>query len=121
VITWGPAAIWAAVLFLLSSVSDSPGVDWLPIGDKIGHLVLYGVMGAALAWRRWSSRGRLTHYFYLVLGLLYAVSDEWHQSFVPGRDASLLDLTADGLGLLLGYAALLAFLSRASMARASHG
>jgi VanZ family protein len=119
VITWGPAAIWAAVLFLLSSVSDAPGTDWLPIGDKIAHVALYGPLGAALAWSRWSGRSRSSHVLFLALGLLYGVTDEWHQSFVPGRTSSPADLAADALGVLLGYAALLVLMSRRSMARAS--
>lgn len=45
--------------------------------------------------------------FALVVSATYAVIDEWHQSFVPGRDASLgdlyLDLTGIGLTLLLGH------------------
>ena len=39
----------------------------------------------------------------LVVGALFAVSDEWHQSFVPHRDPSYGDLTADLAGLTLGY------------------
>lgn len=113
-IKWGPAAIWAAVLFLLSSISDRPGIAWLPIGDKIAHVALYGVLGAALAWSRWSGRGRPSHALLLGLGLLYGVSDEWHQSFVPGRTASLADLAADAVGVSLGYVTLLALMSRSS-------
>ncbi|MEE8348237.1 MAG: VanZ family protein, partial [Acidobacteriota bacterium] len=32
------------------------------------------------------------------VAILYALSDEWHQSFVPNRDASPVDLAADFLG-----------------------
>ena len=38
----------------------------------------------------------------LSLGVLYGVSDEWHQSFVPNRRASAQDVAADGLGVFLG-------------------
>jgi VanZ family protein len=37
-----------------------------------------------------------------VLGTLYGVSDEFHQSFVPGRMATLSDVIADGVGALVG-------------------
>lgn len=43
----------------------------------------------------------------LVLSLVYALSDEWHQSFVPGRVASEWDLLADGLGVLAAWGVLL--------------
>lgn len=32
------------------------------------------------------------------VALLYALSDEWHQSLIPNRDASLLDVVADAVG-----------------------
>jgi VanZ family protein len=35
----------------------------------------------------------------VALGIIYGFSDEWHQSFVPGREASLRDIFFDGLGV----------------------
>lgn len=37
-----------------------------------------------------------------VVALLYAASDEWHQSFVPGRDGTVHDVIIDGAGAALG-------------------
>jgi VanZ family protein len=39
------------------------------------------------------------------LGLAYAVSDEWHQSFVAGRNGTVTDLAIDALGMGLAAAA----------------
>jgi len=103
ILTWGPAAIWAAVLFFLSGSSDTPDTSWLPFGDKLGHMVLYAVLGAALAWGRWASSSRLPHSMFILTGVLYGVIDEWHQSFVPGRESSVADVVADALGLAIGY------------------
>lgn len=116
-ITWGPVAIWAAVLFLLSSASDVPGVGWLPIGDKVAHVGAYAVLGACLAWGRWSGESRWTHIAFLGLGVLYGLSDEWHQSFVPGRTPSLADLVADAIGITLGYTTFLSHLTRRALVR----
>ena len=44
---------------------------------------------------------RLVFYVFIV-GLFYGVTDELHQYFVPQRNASLIDLSADGLGCLIG-------------------
>jgi VanZ family protein len=45
----------------------------------------------------------MAHLAFLGIGILFALSDEWHQSFVPGRDPSAGDFLADFLGVLLGY------------------
>jgi VanZ family protein len=109
-IAWGPAAAWAGVLFFLSAI---PGEDlppkFFPGEDKVAHVVLYAVFGAALAWGR--SRlaagaaapggGAPSPRLALGAGFLYALADEGHQALVPGRDVSAGDLGADAVGLLM--------------------
>ena len=101
---WGPAAAWAGVLFFLSAI---PGTNapplYFPGEDKVAHLALYAVFGAALAWGRVRSAQEGSAWPVLALGLLYGASDEWHQAFVRGRDPALGDLLADTAGVLLGY------------------
>lgn len=105
--------MWAAVLFFLSALSglDGPPVVF-PGEDKVAHLVLYGILGATLAWASDRHPRPLPGWLLPVAGFLYGVSDEWHQSFVPGRDPSLGDLAADTAGVLLGYWLLSALLTR---------
>ena len=38
----------------------------------------------------------------VLIGILFALSDEYHQSFVPGRHMSLMDIIFDSLGILFG-------------------
>src|SRR5690606_20055862 len=85
---WGPALVWAAVIFALSSrptLAVGPGAGL----DKVPHLAGYAVLGAAPAHGApatgWSWLAALA------LGLGYAFSDELHQSLVPGRSAELGD------------------------------
>ena len=78
-----------------------PGPSF-PFADKVGHLGLYGVLGAALAWGHWWS-GKGQALVLIALGALYGLSDEWHQSFVAGREASAGDLATDALGVIVGY------------------
>ena len=100
-IAWGPAAVWAVVLFLLSEMEPS-GVE-LAVGlDKLGHLVLYAVLGLALAWGGARSP-RMPAWIPPLAGVLYGVADEWHQSLVPGRDPSGWDVVADAAGIVVGY------------------
>jgi VanZ family protein len=42
------------------------------------------------------------YWFPFLLTVFYGATDEYHQSFVPTRDASFLDLAADAIGGLLG-------------------
>ena len=120
-VAWGPAALWAAVLFLLSALPRVPGVGWLPGADKVAHFGLYAVMGALLAWGRVRSGSGVAHAWPLSLGMLYALGDEWHQSFVPGRDPSVGDFIADVLGTAGGYLVLFLLLARASGRRMDPG
>lgn len=101
---WGPAAVWAAVLFLLSAWPNPSGPSWLRVSDKVAHFVLFAVLGAALAvGRRWSGSS-VSHFMVLVVGMLYGATDEWHQALVPNRTPALDDWIADVAGVVVGYA-----------------
>lgn len=105
-IAWGPAALWAAVLFFLSAQTDIPGarlLDWLPGADKLVHFLLYGALGALLARGEEDADPRLPHAVPVAAGVLYGASDEWHQSFVAGRHPSPWDWAADACGVGAGY------------------
>jgi VanZ family protein len=77
--------------------------------DYAMHFLAYFVMGilTVRAFARGVAdpvAGRLAGYS-MFFSLAYALSDEWHQMFVPGRVASFEDILADGLGILasLGF------------------
>jgi VanZ family protein len=113
-IAWGPAVLWAAVLFFLSSLPDPSGaglLDTVPAGDKLAHFILYAVLGALLARGR-GAPGRIPHLSLVAAGALYGASDEWHQSFVPGREVSVVDWSADVAGVAAGYWLALSLLRR---------
>jgi len=96
---WAPAVAWAALIFLLSARSTTA----VPLEhglDKFAHFGAYAVLGAALGRARLHHRWPLA--VPLALGLLYALSDELHQAFVPGRTAEAADWVADALGTLAG-------------------
>lgn len=78
--------------------------------DKMIHLLLYFVFGVLL-FLTLRSTGQtmgkaVTIAFFL--GVLYGAGDEFHQMFVPGRTASVMDLAADALGVLLAQVLALA-------------
>lgn len=121
IISVAPATLWASLLFWLSSQPFLPGPS-VQGSDKVFHFVAYFVLGTTLAWAGRKSRGKALHMALFAAGVLYALSDEWHQSFVPGRDPSAGDLVADILGLGLGYGLVLWWLLRrhAHASLASH-
>ncbi len=97
---WLPVIVWAAVIFALSSVPDlGTGLGgWDLILRKIAHAAEYAVLGALLV----RATGRTGLAF--ALGTLYAISDELHQSFVPGRLGSPIDVAIDAVGVAAGIA-----------------
>lgn len=83
--------------------------------DKLLHFGAYFVM-AIFSWRAFRHSGLTAHRLMLLSVLfcsLYGLSDEWHQSFVPGRTPSALDWLADTLGAILAMAIALGFNLRA--------
>jgi len=68
--------------------------------DKLIHATAYAVMGL-LVWRvlvhHYQTRFWLS-LFSLLFCSLYGVSDEYHQSFIAGRDADVWDWLADTIG-----------------------
>ncbi len=90
-----PAALAAAIWFLSSQPSPGPDLGGLQeAASYVAHFALYAALWTTLAWAlRWR-RPVLA----LLLTVAYGAVDEVHQSFVEGRDASLLDLAVDALG-----------------------
>ncbi len=101
---WAPVAAWAALIFTLSAIPHlHSGFEMDFLLRKIAHVVEYAVL-SALLWRALEGgrpRGVWTLFLLsFFLSVLYAASDEWHQSFVPGRGASARDVLIDAAGAL---------------------
>jgi len=97
-------AAWMALIFFLSSGPLPPAGKALP--DWANHAIGYGVL-SILACRALAgglpaplsfSRAAVA----IAFCTLYGISDEWHQSFVPLRDANALDWLADTVGAVAG-------------------
>ena len=68
VLGWGPAALWAAVLFLLSEIRG--GSFGLPGGtDKAVHVGLYLILGLSLAWGKGRTGSGVPGLLLLLLGV----------------------------------------------------
>ena len=86
----------------LTFVPD-PGLDF--VIAKLGHMAIFGVL-ALLLWRALAGTTTLRRpwAWALALTVLYAITDELHQAFVPGRNASLGDVGIDAAGALIAVA-----------------
>lgn len=90
----GPVLAYAALIFVVSSVAKFPDSTPSFFGaDKLAHFVEYYLFGLLIC--RWfNSLAKpffKCHAFWLtsVFGILYGLGDEWHQSFIPGSEASV--------------------------------
>ncbi|MGE3077301.1 MAG: VanZ family protein [Dehalococcoidia bacterium] len=99
-------AVWAALIFTVSSFPNPPGTSGGEWKSQLAHTTEYAIL-AFLVLRA------LRHYFPAqpwpmvalatwVLCVCYGMSDEFHQSFVPNRDANWLDVGFDSLGSAIG-------------------
>ena len=93
---WLPVFLWAAVIFVLSSIEQvviSEFLIWDFLAKKIAHVSEFAILFAVI-FR--ATGGKWPQTFLLTMA--YAVSDEIHQSFVPGRTAALYDFGFDLTG-----------------------
>ena len=100
---WLPLVVWMGAIFFLSAQPDLPhaSTGWLDLLFSSGaHLFLFAVL--AILWGRALGQGWRSRLIALALTLIYALSDEFHQAFVPGRHADPWDLAFDALGAVLG-------------------
>lgn len=97
-----PLMVMATIFLLSHQPGDRLSLPALPGLDKLAHLAIYGLLAASLI-RAFGSRIRRLRpdrvaVFAILWCLAYGMSDEFHQSFVPGRFVSGWDLLADTAG-----------------------
>jgi VanZ family protein len=102
---WLPWILYAGLIFYVSSQQLPEVPVKLPDIDKAAHVVEYGLF-ALLAFRALSTINNKPirrHFIFVVLiiSVLYAFSDEWHQLYVPGRQMDPLDFLYDSLGAII--------------------
>jgi VanZ family protein len=111
-LAWLPALSWAGFIFFLSAQPSEvfPKISLIEVLSVGAHLVSYAVLMALLVMALRRSTGlpaahaRLLAFVFVAL---YALSDEYHQSFVPGRTPTPLDWLVDLVGAALAWRVLL--------------
>ena len=98
-------APWILIMIAITIESSISNISLPDIGitftDKLAHFAVFAIMGLALTRGMILSRIKFPIIISVVIGFVFAVTDEWHQSFVPGRDSDVLDVVADLIGLIV--------------------
>jgi VanZ family protein len=99
---FGPPLALMGVIFFLSAQEDlNSGLGvWDTIGRKLVHMATYGV----LWWLWYRALGLRSPAAAIAITLAYAVSDEFHQTFVEGRHGSPVDVLIDAAGVAIAVA-----------------
>ena len=108
---WLPVLVYMAGIFSASAMSNPPMPSDVP--DVSLHGLAYFGLSAllirAFAHGRWSGVTRRALVLGFVVAVIYGVTDEGHQIFVPGRHADVRDLQADAIGAAIASAAVWAW------------
>ena len=102
-ILWLPPTLWASVIFIFSSFSSiaTSEIFWQDfILKKTAHIIEYAIF-ATLLFRSLKESGadrKKAGFLALLIAFLYAITDEIHQSFTPGREPRFRDIIFDTIG-----------------------
>lgn len=103
-IRWGPALLVMLVIFVFSSIpsEEMPDLGHYDLSvKKGGHMLGYALLAQAYLWGLGKERPKAVLLAWL-LAVIYAITDEIHQAFVPGRGPWVVDVVIDALGAFLG-------------------
>ena len=101
---WFPVIIWMAVIFFLSGIPDlKSGLKYDFILRKLAHITEYFIL-TFLLYRAFKGAFNINGFYVFILPTLaaffYAISDEIHQSFIPGRTCAVRDVLIDSVGII---------------------
>jgi VanZ family protein len=101
-----PVAVAMGIIFFLShQPGDSLSLPRIPGIDKVAHMVVYAFLAATIlasfSDEQKHAKPKRVLWLTVLLCLVYAISDEFHQSFVLGRTSSFFDVFADCTGATL--------------------
>jgi VanZ family protein len=109
IVRWGPAVLVMILIFIASAIpsSELPQLGGCDVEIKKGaHMLGYALLTTAYLYALDNGKHKRPVQFIIAICLmiLYAVSDEYHQSFTPGRSPSAWDVLIDACGGLIGLA-----------------
>ena len=107
---WFPVLLWMSVIFLLSSrsrvqVSEEETVNFIVFKTLhiIEFAILYGLSYRAIRYERSNDSKSVWYFVAFVISVLYAGSDEIHQTFIPTREGRARDVIIDSVGIISSW------------------
>jgi len=98
--------VMGTIFFLSHQTGSDLSLPSFPGSDKVAHLIAYGVLGATVFFAftpgKRCSFPRKYIIMAVLVALIYGILDEFHQSFIPGREVSAGDVLADLTGGIAG-------------------
>ncbi len=116
--SWLPPLVWAGLIFFLSSRSaiETSAIYWQDfILKKTAHMVEYGIFAILLyrALRMAGVEKKKAGILAIAGAIVYGSTDEFHQSFIPGREPRVRDVVFDTIGAGLAIYAIWKLLPKA--------
>ena len=103
---WLPVFVCMGFIFYTSSLPASNIPSLFPLQDIVFHLFIYLILGFSFARALKNSYANITAskiiFFTIIFAVIYGISDELHQAFVPNRCVSGFDVFIDGMGSFIG-------------------
>ena len=97
--------IMGIIFYLSHQPGDSVKLPQFIGIDKLAHVIAYAILAGAFLYSlqpfTYDSNFTVAAIVVVLFCLLFGISDEFHQSFIPARNVSFWDVVADGLGALL--------------------
>jgi VanZ family protein len=97
--------IMGMIFYLSHQPGDSAKLPQFVGIDKLAHVIVYGILAGAFLYSlqpfTHDSNYAVAAFVVVLFCILFGISDEFHQSFIPARNVSFWDVVADGLGALL--------------------
>lgn len=104
-----PVIAWTAFIFFLSNQPQLPGPElftWDYLFKKCAHIFVYFVLFQLTVRAFFIHAQKKSHLqvrWAILFAIIYAMTDEFHQSFVPGRTATTRDFFYDSLGIMISW------------------
>ncbi|PIZ47936.1 hypothetical protein COY32_00985 [candidate division WWE3 bacterium CG_4_10_14_0_2_um_filter_41_14] len=104
-VRFAPAVVWMGIIYYFSSLQNLQLEGDLSVYDfflrKLAHMTEYGILTFLVWWGTDKRRDARTLLFAVSVAILYALTDEFHQTLVPTRDGKLFDIGVDIVGVIV--------------------